>query len=91
METTILIYFSIEPKLLNSIKAMESVAQQQVGRDDTELDPNNYSLQNFMLYKTCQRFHLVGRYKHKMHFQVLKINQSEPLEINIREDPVVYT
>lgn len=34
---------------------------------------------------------MVGRDKAKVHFRVLKIDRSEPAELNISEDPVVYT
>ena len=70
---------------------MASVAQQRAVRADAEPDPNNFSLQQFMLYETCQRFYLVGSDKNKRNFRVLKIDQSKTLELNISEDPIVYT
>ncbi|CAM6086971.1 unnamed protein product [Calypogeia fissa] len=50
-----------------------------------------YSLERFTLYETRARFYLVGRDKSKTHFRVLKIDRSETSELNISEDPVVYT
>ncbi|KAG6547526.1 hypothetical protein Mapa_010974 [Marchantia paleacea] len=57
-----------------------------------EFDTDNYFLEKFTLYETrAQRFYLVGRDKAKVHFRVLKIDRSEPAELNFSEDPVVYT
>ena len=38
-----------------------------------------------------QRFYLIGSDKNKRFFRVLKIDRSEPSELNISEDPVVYS
>lgn len=38
-----------------------------------------------------QRYYLVGRDKSKQHWRVLKIDRSEPRELYLCEDPVVYT
>lgn len=38
-----------------------------------------------------QKCYLVGRDRSKTHFRVLKIDRSETSELNISEDPVVYT
>lgn len=38
-----------------------------------------------------QRFYLVGSDRNKRFFRVLKIDRSEPSELNISEDPVVYS
>lgn len=70
---------------------MTSAAKQQAGGAEAEPDLNNCSLQKFNLYETRQRFYLIGSDKHKKHFRVLKIDRSEPLELNVSEDPVVYT
>ncbi|RWW15973.1 hypothetical protein GW17_00020166 [Ensete ventricosum] len=47
---------------------------------DQDFDPNCCSLEKFRLYETRARF-----------FRVLKIDRSEPSELNISEDPVVYS
>ncbi|KAJ6762125.1 POLYPHOSPHOINOSITIDE PHOSPHATASE [Salix koriyanagi] len=38
-----------------------------------------------------QRFYLVGSDRNKQLFRVLKIDRSEPSDLNISEDPVVYS
>lgn len=38
-----------------------------------------------------QRFYLVGSDRNKKLFRVLKIDRSEPSDLNISEDPVVYS
>jgi hypothetical protein len=38
-----------------------------------------------------QRFYLIGSDRNKKLFRVLKIDRSEPSELNISEDPVVYS
>ena len=67
----------------------------------SELDPNNnnhnnnnnssYSLEKFILYETRQRFYLIGSDRNKRVFRVLKIDRSEPSDLNISEDPVLYS
>ncbi|KAJ6757892.1 POLYPHOSPHOINOSITIDE PHOSPHATASE [Salix koriyanagi] len=59
--------------------------------NDPETDPVSYSLEKFRLYETRQRFYLVGSDRTKKLFRVLKIDRSEPSELNISEDPVVYS
>lgn len=54
-------------------------------------DPNSCSLEKFRLYETRQRFYLIGSDKSKKYWRVLKIDRSEPSELNISEDPVAYT
>ncbi|KDP42390.1 hypothetical protein JCGZ_02447 [Jatropha curcas] len=54
-------------------------------------DPNSYSLEKFRLYETRQRFYLIGSDRNKRFFRVLKIDRSEPSDLNISEDPVVYS
>ncbi|BBM99160.1 phosphatidylinositol 3,5-bisphosphate 5-phosphatase [Marchantia polymorpha subsp. ruderalis] len=60
-------------------------------KNTVEFDTDNYFLEKFTLYETRARFYMVGRDKAKVHFRVLKIDRSEPAELNISEDPVVYT
>lgn len=38
-----------------------------------------------------QRYYLIGSDRYKRFFRVLKIDRSEPSELNISEDPVVYS
>ncbi|KAB1204733.1 Phosphoinositide phosphatase SAC1 [Morella rubra] len=59
--------------------------------NDPEVDPNSYSLEKFRLYETRQRFYLIGSDRNKKFFRVLKIDRSEPSDLNISEDPVVYS
>ncbi|XP_077213252.1 phosphoinositide phosphatase family protein [Tasmannia lanceolata] len=58
---------------------------------DTDLDPYSYSLEKFRLYETRARFYLIGSDRNKRYFRVLKIDRSEPSDLNISEDPVVYS
>lgn len=54
-------------------------------------DPNSYALEKFRLYETRARFYLIGSDRNKRFFRVLKIDRSEPSDLNISEDPVVYS
>lgn len=38
-----------------------------------------------------QRYYLVGWSKDRQHWRILKIDRSEPDELSLSEDPVVYT
>lgn len=58
---------------------------------DPEVDPNSYLLEKFKLYETRARFYLIGSDRNKRFFRVLKIDRCEPSELNISEDPVVYS
>ncbi|KAF8025522.1 hypothetical protein BT93_F2377 [Corymbia citriodora subsp. variegata] len=58
---------------------------------DLDSDPNAYSLEKFRLYETRARYYLVGSDRYKRLFRVLKIDRSEPSDLNISEDPVVYS
>ncbi|XP_024519618.1 phosphoinositide phosphatase SAC1 [Selaginella moellendorffii] len=51
----------------------------------------SYSLEKFKLYETQSWFYLVARDSEKRHWRILKIDRTEPAELNIVEDPVVYT
>ncbi|KAH9758058.1 phosphatidylinositol-3-phosphatase SAC1 [Citrus sinensis] len=59
--------------------------------NEPETDPNSYSLEKFKLYETRARFYLIGSDRNKRFFRVLKIDRSEPSDLNISEDPVVYS
>ncbi|KAD6794738.1 hypothetical protein E3N88_05634 [Mikania micrantha] len=52
---------------------------------------NNAYLQKFRLYETRSNFYMIGRSKNKSTWRVLKIDRSEPTELNITEDPTIYT
>ncbi|XP_023550064.1 phosphoinositide phosphatase SAC1 [Cucurbita pepo subsp. pepo] len=59
--------------------------------NDPDVDHNSYSLEKFRLYETRARYYLIGSDRYKRFFRVLKIDRSEPSELNISEDPVVYS
>lgn len=58
------------------------------GEDEEELD---CSLEKLRLYETRARFYLIGSDRKKEKFRVLKIDRSEASDLNISEDPVVYS
>ncbi|XP_068649727.1 phosphatidylinositol-3-phosphatase SAC1 isoform X1 [Aristolochia californica] len=74
---------------LENMKPPFVAPSSQVG--DQDLDQLSYSLEKFRLYETRARFYLIGSDRRKKYFRVLKIDRSEPSELNISEDPVVYT
>ncbi|XP_024979533.1 phosphoinositide phosphatase SAC2-like isoform X3 [Cynara cardunculus var. scolymus] len=51
---------------------------------------NSY-LQKFRLYETRSNFYMIGRSKNRSVWRVLKIDRSEPAELNITEDSTTYT
>ncbi|XP_076883989.1 phosphoinositide phosphatase SAC2-like [Bidens hawaiensis] len=55
------------------------------------LKVNNAYLQKFRLYETRSNFYMIGRSKNRSAWRVLKIDRSEPTELNITEDPTTYT
>lgn len=74
---------SIPPVIHSSAKIHPS--------NDPESDSSSYTLEKFRLYETRARFYLIGSDRNKRFFRVLKIDRSEPSELNISEDPVVYS
>ncbi|KAL0927812.1 hypothetical protein M5K25_002023 [Dendrobium thyrsiflorum] len=58
---------------------------------DVDPDSKPSSLEKFRLYETRARFYLVGSDRAKRFFRVLKIDRSEPSDLNLSEDPVVYS
>ncbi|KAK1416939.1 hypothetical protein QVD17_26058 [Tagetes erecta] len=52
---------------------------------------SNAYLQKFRLYETRSNFYMIGRSKNRSTWRVLKIDRSEPTELNITEDPTTYT
>ncbi|KAM6563264.1 hypothetical protein CsatB_023262 [Cannabis sativa] len=59
--------------------------------NDPDVDLTSYSLEKFRLYETRARFYLIGSDRNKRFFRVLKIDRSEPSDLNLSEDPVVYS
>ncbi|GFP82126.1 phosphoinositide phosphatase sac4 [Phtheirospermum japonicum] len=53
--------------------------------------PQEVFMQKFRLYETRSKFYMVGRDKSRTFWKILKIDRSEPSELNIREDPTTYT
>ncbi|XP_078152717.1 phosphoinositide phosphatase family protein isoform X2 [Carex rostrata] len=72
----------------NSIS--RSISPSPLSLSDPDMDPTVSSLQKFRLYETRARYYLIGSDKEKRHFRVLKIDRSEPSDLSINEDPVVY-
>ncbi|MCO5577099.1 hypothetical protein L7F22_030921 [Adiantum nelumboides] len=56
-----------------------------------ETQSSRHCLQNMKLYETQTRYYLIGRDKSRSHWRVLKLDRSEPSELNLFEDPGVYT
>lgn len=48
-------------------------------------------MQKFRLYETRAKFYMIGRDKTRAYWRVLKIDRTEPSELNIREDSATYT
>ncbi|KAJ0089552.1 hypothetical protein Patl1_13681 [Pistacia atlantica] len=48
-------------------------------------------MQKFRLYETRSMFYMLGRDKDRTYWRVLKIDRSDPSELNIREDSTTYT
>ncbi|KAL3513411.1 hypothetical protein ACH5RR_026128 [Cinchona calisaya] len=79
-------------KLLNPIGQNPPKIHPITANNDLEIDLlNSYSLEKFRLYETRARYYLIGSDKNKRFFRVLKIDRMEPSDLNISEDPVVYT
>ncbi|KAJ0983764.1 hypothetical protein J5N97_002120 [Dioscorea zingiberensis] len=60
-------------------------------RIEARPDPKCRYLQKFRLYETGSNFYMVGRDKSRTFWRVLKIDRSEPSELNIQEDPTTYS
>ncbi|XP_071716624.1 phosphoinositide phosphatase SAC2-like isoform X2 [Rutidosis leptorrhynchoides] len=52
---------------------------------------NNAYFQKVRLYETRSNFYMIGCSKNRSTWRVLKIDRSEPTELNITEDPTTYT
>ncbi|XP_045792286.1 phosphoinositide phosphatase SAC2-like [Trifolium pratense] len=55
------------------------------------VDPKSCYMQKFRLYETLSRFYMIGRDKNRTFWRVLKIDRSEASELNVIEDPTLYT
>ncbi|XP_050205895.1 LOW QUALITY PROTEIN: phosphatidylinositol-3-phosphatase SAC1 [Mercurialis annua] len=75
----------------NNLKQFPNSSAKVHPANDSDADPNSYSLEKFRLYETRQRLYLIGSDRNKKLFRVLKIDRSEPSDLNISEDPVVYS
>ncbi|XP_022862461.1 phosphoinositide phosphatase SAC4-like [Olea europaea var. sylvestris] len=53
--------------------------------------PPDGFMQKFRLYETRSKFYMVGRDKNRTYWKVLKIDRTEPSELNVREDSTPYT
>ncbi|KAK3413593.1 hypothetical protein EUGRSUZ_I02139 [Eucalyptus grandis] len=72
--------------------AAEPPQQQQRCRIEDDADAGGaYRLQKFRLYETRSNFYMIGRDKNRTFWRVLKIDRSEPSELNMLEDPTTYT
>uniref|UniRef100_A0A5B6ZY46 Putative phosphoinositide phosphatase SAC3 n=1 Tax=Davidia involucrata TaxID=16924 RepID=A0A5B6ZY46_DAVIN len=59
--------------------------------DEPPSPPSHGYMQKFRLYETQSKFYMIGRDKSRTYWRVLKIDRSEPSELNIREDSTTYT
>ncbi|KAL2533314.1 Phosphoinositide phosphatase SAC4 [Abeliophyllum distichum] len=64
---------------------------QEVQPDSPPPPPHGGFMQKFRLYETRSKFYMVGGNKSRTHWRVLKIDRSEPSELNIWEDSTTYT
>lgn len=62
-----------------------------VGSDTDQTSSNSYFLSKFKLYETRARFYLIGTDKTRELWKVLKINRCEATELEIFEDPTIYS
>ncbi|XP_024024532.1 phosphoinositide phosphatase SAC2 isoform X1 [Morus notabilis] len=56
-----------------------------------QTDQNFFYLKKFRLYETPSNYYMIGRDKSRTCWRVLKIDRSEPTELNIVEDPTTYS
>ncbi|XP_010552199.1 PREDICTED: phosphoinositide phosphatase SAC2 [Tarenaya hassleriana] len=54
-------------------------------------DTSSSYLQKFRLYETRSNFYMIGRDKNRTFWRVLKLDRTEPTELNIHEDSTAYT
>ncbi|CAI9760554.1 unnamed protein product [Fraxinus pennsylvanica] len=71
--------------------ALENVQLQPVSPPNPISPPPDGFMQKFRLYATQSKFYMVGRDKSRTYMKVLKIDRTEPTDLNIREDSTTYT
>ncbi|XP_057457067.1 phosphatidylinositol-3-phosphatase SAC1 isoform X1 [Lotus japonicus] len=64
---------------------------ENMNSNSSSVDPDSYALEKFKLYETRARFYLIGSDRNKRFFRVLKIDRSEPSDLNLSQDPVLYS
>lgn len=57
---------------------------------DSDLKLKSFCLSKFKLYETKASFYVIGTDKTRTHWKIIKIQRSEPSELDIFEDPTVY-
>uniref|UniRef100_A0A7N0VMF0 SAC domain-containing protein n=1 Tax=Kalanchoe fedtschenkoi TaxID=63787 RepID=A0A7N0VMF0_KALFE len=77
--------------LASQLPSAQSSLKVHASSSEPEPDSAAYSLEKFKLYETRARFYLIGSDRNKRFYRVLKIDRSEPSDLNISEDPVVYS
>ncbi|GMH18112.1 hypothetical protein Nepgr_019953 [Nepenthes gracilis] len=70
---------------------MEKLAPEEEPKLQPSLSSHQPYMQKFRLYETRSKFYMIGRDKSRTYWRVLKIDRSEPFELNIREDSTTYT
>ncbi|KAJ0075148.1 hypothetical protein Patl1_33795 [Pistacia atlantica] len=70
---------------------MEATTTQRCYIDEEAPDPNSCYLQKFKLYETLSNFYMIGRYKNRKLWRVLKINRLDLSELSILEDTSTYS
>ncbi|KAJ4966160.1 hypothetical protein NE237_018009 [Protea cynaroides] len=80
-----------KPDSLSTLPPFMQSRTKNPSMNDQEVDSKSYSLEKFKLYETRARFYLIGSDRNKRFFRVLKVDRSEPSDLNISEDPVVYS
>ncbi|XP_009117092.1 phosphoinositide phosphatase SAC2 isoform X1 [Brassica rapa] len=58
---------------------------------DQEVDTSSSFLQKFRLYETRSNFYMIGRDKNRTFWKVLKLDRTEPTELNFHQDSTPYT
>ncbi|XP_031280386.1 phosphoinositide phosphatase SAC2-like [Pistacia vera] len=70
---------------------MEATTAERCYIDEEAPDPNSCYLQKFKLYETLSNFYMIGRYKNRKLWRVLKINRLDLSELSILEDTSTYS
>ncbi|GMH23298.1 hypothetical protein Nepgr_025141 [Nepenthes gracilis] len=70
---------------------MEKMATEDVPKLHTSLSSHQPYMQKFRLYATRSKFYMIGRDTTRTFWRVLKIDRSDPYELNISEDSTTYT